>query len=151
MAVMLEGAYESMFTNRLSEKQLGQLYSKPVLNSGHRVILRKMLIVTDGDIIKNLVNPNTGDIAPLGYNKYENSTYTGNRDFILNAVEYMLDDRGVLEARTKDIKLRLLNVAKAKQEALKWQLVNIGGPLGLIFLLGIVYQFIRKRKFGRAA
>lgn len=149
MAVMLEGNYESMFTNRLSEKQLGTLQQAGVefKASGDSA---KMLIVTDGDIIKNLVNANTGDIAPLGYNKYENSTYTGNRDFILNAVEYMLDDRGVLEARSKDIKLRLLNVAKAKQESLKWQVVNIGGPLGLIFLLGIVFQFIRKRKFGRA-
>ena len=150
MAVMLEGPYESMFSNRLSEKQLGTLNQAGVEFQA-KGDSAKMLIVTDGDIIRNLVNANTGDIAPLGYNKYENSTYTGNRDFLLNAVEYMLDDRGVLEARTKDIKLRLLNTAKAKQESTKWQLINIVGPLGLILLLGIVYQFIRKRKFGRAA
>jgi len=63
----------------------------------------------------------------------------------------MLDDRGVLEARTKDIKLRLLNVAKAKEEGMKWQLINILGPLGLILVLGILYQYIRKRKYGSAA
>jgi ABC-2 type transport system permease protein len=150
LAVMLEGSFQSMFANRLSEKQLATLKQAGVeyKASGDSA---KILIVTDGDIIKNLVNAATGDIAPLGYNKYENSTYTGNRDFLLNAVEYMLDDRGVLEARTKDIKLRLLNVAKAKEEGLKWQLINILGPLGLILVLGVVYQYIRKRKYGIAA
>ncbi len=150
LAVMLEGSFQSMFANRLSEKQLAILKQAGVefKAAGDSA---KMLIVTDGDIIRNLVNPSTGDIAPLGYNKYENSTYTGNRDFLLNAVEYMLDDRGVLEARTKDIKLRLLNVAKVKEESLKWQLINILGPLGLILILGIVYQYIRKRKYGIAA
>ena len=134
LAVMLEGSFQSMFANRLSEKQLATLKQAGVEFKAEGDSA-KMLIVTDGDIIKNLVNATTGDIAPLGYNKYENSTYTGTRDFLLNSVEYMLDDRGVLEARTKDIKLRLLNVAKAKEEGIKWQLINILGPLGLILLL----------------
>jgi gliding-associated putative ABC transporter substrate-binding component GldG len=147
LAVMLEGKFESMFKNRLTETQLGVLQQagvefKPEGDSA------KVVIVTDGDIIKNLVNPSTGDIAPLGYNKYENSTYTGNRDFMLNAVEYMLDDVGVLEARSKDIKLRLLDVTKAKTEAVKWQLINILGPIALVVMIGLVYQLIRKRKFG---
>jgi ABC-2 type transport system permease protein len=150
LAVMLEGTFQSMFANRLSEKQLATLKQAGVEYKAEGDSA-KIMIVTDGDIIKNLVNAATGDIAPLGYNKYENSTYTGNRDFLLNSVEYMLDDRGVLEARTKDIKLRLLNVAKAKEEALKWQMINILGPLGLILLLGVVYQYIRKRKYGIAA
>ncbi|HZV43728.1 MAG TPA: gliding motility-associated ABC transporter substrate-binding protein GldG [Saprospiraceae bacterium] len=150
LALMLEGTFQSMFANRLSEKQLATLKEAGVEFKAEGDSA-KVLIVTDGDIAKNLVNASTGEIAPLGFNKYENSTYTGNRDFLLNAVEYMLDDRGVLEARTKDIKLRLLNVAKAKEEGMKWQLINILGPLGLILVLGILYQYIRKRKYGRAA
>jgi len=150
LALMLEGTFQSMFANRLSEKQLATLKEAGVEFKAEGDSA-KVLIVTDGDIAKNLVNASTGEIAPLGFNKYENSTYTGNRDFLLNAVEYMLDDRGVLEARTKDIKLRLLNVAKAKEEGMKWQLMNILGPLGLILVLGILYQYIRKRKYGRAA
>ena len=150
LALMLEGTFQSMFANRLSEKQLATLKEAGVEFKAEGDSA-KVLIVTDGDIAKNLVNASTGEIAPLGFNKYENSTYTGNRDFLLNAVEYMLDDRGVLEARTKDIKLRLLNVAKAKEEGMKWQLINILGPLGLILVLGILYQYIRKRKYGSAA
>jgi ABC-2 type transport system permease protein len=136
-----------MFKNRLTENQLNVLQQAGVEFKAESDSA-KVVIVTDGDIIKNLVNPSTGDIAPLGYNKYENSTYTGNRDFMLNAVEYMLDDVGVLEARSKDIKLRLLDVAKAKTEAVKWQLINILGPIALVVMIGLVYQFIRKRKFG---
>jgi len=150
LAVMLEGTFQSMFANRLSEKQLAILQQAGVAFKAEGDSA-KIMIVTDGDMIKNLVNATTGDIAPLGYNKYENSTYTGNRDFLMNSVEYMLDDRGVLEARTKDIKLRLLNAPKAKAESLKWQLINILGPLGLILVLGVVYQYIRKRKYGIAA
>jgi hypothetical protein len=95
------------------------------------------------------VSSSTGEIAPLGFNKYENTSFTGNRDFLLNAIEYMLDESGVLEARSKDIKLRLLNAVKAREEATRWQLLNILGPLVLILVFGIVYQYLRRRKYGQ--
>ena len=147
-AVMLEGTFESMYKNRLSAEQMA------VLDRAHLTFKAegdsaKVLVVTDGDIIKNLFNASTGETAPLGYNKYENTTFTGNRDFLLNAIEYMLDESGVLEARSKDIKLRLLNTVKAEAEGTKWQLINILGPLGLMVMLGVVYQFMRKRKYAR--
>lgn len=146
-AVMLEGAFQSMFQNRLTSAQQAILQKAGVeyKASGENA---KVLIVTDGDIIKNLVNPSTGETAPLGYNKYENMTFTGNRDFILNSLEYMVEESGVLEARSKDIKLRLLNTVKANEEALRWQLINIIGPLMLVMIIGLVYHFFRKRKFG---
>lgn len=150
MSVMLEGKFESMFKNRISEAQEATLRQAGVAFKAEGDSA-KVVIVTDGDIIKNLVNSSTGDIAPLGYNKYEETTYTGNRDFLLNAVEYMMDDVGVLAARAKDIKLRLLDVGKAKEEGLKWQLVNIVGPVILILLIGIIWHLIRKRKYGIAA
>lgn len=150
VAVMLEGNFESMFRNRISEEQLTTLeqIGMKFKESGEN---GKVLIVTDGDIIKNLVNSSTEEIAPLGYNKYENVTFTGNRDFILNAIEYMMDDSGVLEARSKDIKLRLLDSVRAREQAIKWQLINILGPVLLILLTGLIYSYIRKRKFGHPA
>ncbi|MBK9104178.1 MAG: gliding motility-associated ABC transporter substrate-binding protein GldG [Saprospiraceae bacterium] len=145
-ALMLEGKFESLYKNQLSEGQMDVLKKAglPYKPSGDSA---KVLVVTDGDIIKNLVNSTSGEIAPLGFNKYENTSFTGNRDFLLNAVEYMLDESGVLEARSKDIKLRLLNAVKAKEEQTKWQLINILGPLGMVFLLGLIYQFLRKKKY----
>jgi len=147
-AVMLEGAFQSMYQNRLSPEQLDVL-KRAGLSYKASGDSAKVMVVTDGDIIKNLVNSSSGEIAPLGFNKYENTSFTGNRDFLLNAIEYMLDQSGVLEARSKDIKLRLLNAVKAREEGMKWQLINILGPLALVFLIGLVYQVMRKRKFAR--
>ena len=149
-AAMLEGTFESMFQNRLSSAQQ-EMLKKAGLTYKASGDNAKILVVTDGDIIKNLVNPTTRESAPLGYNKYENTTFTGNRDFILNALEYMVDATGVLEARSKDIKLRLLNTVKANAEAVRWQMINILGPLILIIVIAIVYQFQRRRKFGKIA
>lgn len=145
-AVMLEGQFQSLYQNRLSNEQLAVIEKtgQPFKASGDS---SKVLIVTDGDIIKNLVNSTSGETAPLGFNKYENTTFTGNRDFLLNAIEYMLDESGVLEARSKDIKLRLLNTVKAQEEGMKWRLINILGPLVILGLVGWVYQYLRRRKF----
>lgn len=146
LAVMLEGPFQSFYQNRMSNEQLSVLENAgmPYKGSGDSA---KILVITDGDIVKNLVNYSTGETAPLGYNKYENTSFTGNRDFLLNAIEYMMDQSGVLQARSKDIKLRLLNTVKAGEEAMKWQLINILGPLAMIILLGIVFQYIRKRRW----
>ncbi|HEY3387088.1 MAG TPA: hypothetical protein VGK46_11300, partial [Saprospiraceae bacterium] len=147
-AVMLEGPFQSLYRNRLSNEQMDVLKNAGLSykESGDSA---KVLVVSDGDIIKNLINSTSGEIAPLGFNKYENTSFTGNRDFLLNAIEYMLDDTGVLEARSKDIKLRLLNAVKAEKEGVKWQLINIFGPLAFILVFGMVYQFIRKRKYSK--
>lgn len=147
-AVMLEGSFQSLFQNRLSSEQMDVLH-KAGLEFKASSDKSKVLVVSDGDIIKNLVSPNSGDPAPLGFNKYENTTFTGNRDFLLNSLEYMLDESGVLEARLKDVKLRLLDSVKARKESMRWQLLNILGPLFLVFLFGILYNVIRKRKYGR--
>lgn len=147
-AVMLEGRFESMYRNRLSDDQMAVLQRAGLVYkaSGDSA---KVLVVSDGDIIKNLVNSTSGEIAPLGFNKYEKTSFTGNRDFLLNTIEYMLDQSGVLEARSKDVKLRLLNTVKAREEGIKWQLINILGPLVVIFLFGLVYQYLRKRRYAK--
>ncbi len=149
-AVMLEGSFQSLYQNRLSSEQMDVLHTAGLEFKGS-TDKAKVLVVTDGDIIKNLVSSTSGETAPLGYNKYENTTFTGNRDFLLNSIEYMLDESGVLEARTKDIKLRLLDAVKARAEGFQWQVINILGPLALILMIGIVYQYFRKRKFGTTA
>ncbi len=147
-AVMLEGQFESLYKNRMSPEQL-KILEDNGLGFKTEGTSSRILVVSDGDMIKNLVNPSTGESAPLGFNKYENVTFTGNRDFLLNALEYMFDPDGVLEARSKDIRLRLLNTVKAREEGLQWQLINILGPLGFILLIGVIYHAIRKRRFAR--
>lgn len=146
VAVLVEGEFESFFKNRVSQESLATLEkigstfkenSKPT----------KQLFVSDADFTKNIFDPSSNRHSGIGFNNWEKQLYLGNSDFILNSIEYMLDQNGVLEARSKEVKLRLLNTVKAKEERTKWQLINIVLPLVLLILFGLIFQFIRKRKY----
>ena len=76
-------------------------------------------------------------------------TYAGNNDFIMNAIDYLLDDYGLIEARSKNVELRLLNQAKLQSEKTKWQIINLVIPILLVLLLGIVFNYMRKRKYSK--
>ena len=109
----------------------------------------KQIVVSDADFAKNLVNTTTGVTEDIGYNKWERRYYKGNKDFILNAIEYMLDEGNILEARSKEIKLRLLDSVKTREERFKWQMINVLLPVVILILFGILYQYFRKRKYAR--
>ncbi|MGB4840104.1 MAG: gliding motility-associated ABC transporter substrate-binding protein GldG [Saprospiraceae bacterium] len=147
VAVLLEGEFESYFKNRVTPefKQLLQnMHSDFKERSSAQA---KQLIISDSDFAKNLVNTATGNTEDIGYNKWERKYYKGNKDFILNTVEYMLDENNVLETRSKDIKLRLLDNVRIKQEKLKWQLINVVLPVVLLIIFGLIYHYFRKRKY----
>lgn len=149
LAVLLEGNFESYFKNRLTpefQEVLNQL-NLPFLESGRPA---KQLIVSDAEFMQNLVKVSTGKVEEIGYNAWERKYYKGNKDFILNAVEYMLDEHGVLESRSKEIKLRLLDAVRTKSERTFWQILNIGLPLVFLLLFGVIYRYIRKRKYTTA-
>jgi gliding-associated putative ABC transporter substrate-binding component GldG len=149
LAVLLEGNFESYFKNRLTpefQEVLNQL-NLPFLESGRPA---KQLVVSDAEFMQNLVKFSTGKVEEIGYNAWERKYYKGNKDFILNAVEYMLDEHGVLESRSKEIKLRLLDAVRTKSERTFWQILNIGLPLVFLLLFGVIYRFIRKRKYTTA-
>ena len=148
VAVLLEGEFESFFKNRVTPEfqatldQLGLSFVEKSKNT-------KQMVVSDSDFAKNLVSTSTGQTEDIGYNKWERNYYKGNKDFILNAVEYMLDENNILESRSKEIKLRLLDAVKTKEEKSKWQFINMGLPLLLLAIFGIMYQFFRKRRYTR--
>lgn len=146
LAVLVEGLYSSMFENRITEELLALTRQ---VNVEYRVTNQpgRVLVVSDADVAKNLVNAETGDISELGYNKFENFVFRGNQTFLLNTIEYMLDQNGILAARGKEIKLRLLDTVRAKEEAVKWQLLNIGLPVLLVIFGTILFNVIRKRRF----
>ncbi|MBK8700783.1 MAG: gliding motility-associated ABC transporter substrate-binding protein GldG [Saprospiraceae bacterium] len=148
VAVLLEGSFESFFKNRVSEsflETLRQLKTTFVEQSKET----KQLVISDVDFMQNLINTRTNETEEIGFNKWEIKYYKGNKDFILNAIEYMLDDAGVLSARSKELKLRLLDQVKAKKEKTKWQLINLVLPLVFVLLTGITYTYWRKRKYTR--
>lgn len=142
VAVLLEGSFESVYINRLLPG-LQQLTAKPKFQSDPTA----MIVVADGDIIRNEVDPE-GNPYPLGYDRYLRKTlYTGNVDFLLNAVNYLTDESGILQLRSREIKLRLLDKNKISSERTKWQLINTLVPVILIIIFGLLFNYIRKKKY----
>ncbi len=146
VAVLVEGKFESFFKNRVDAdseatlKKLGSTFKDISIET-------KQLFVSDADFTKNLYDVNSSRISRIGYNRWEKQEYPGNADFILNAIEYMLDQNGVLESRAKEVKLRLLDKVKTKNEKLKWQLINLGLPLLVLLIFGFAFNFWRRRKY----
>jgi len=147
LAVLLEGRFTSLFANRplpIDPNALNAAGSPFRPDSPPNA----MLVVADGDLAKNPFNPREQRPEPLGYNPYEQFTF-GNKDFLLNAIEYLLDPNGVIEARGKEVKLRLLDKARTQQEAAFWQWINIVLPLALLLVFGLLYYGVRRRRYAR--
>lgn len=110
----------------------------------------KMIVIADADIIRNEVRRVGLEETPypLGLDKYTGEVF-GNRDFLINCLNYLVDDNGIMELRSRELKLRLLNSAKIKAEKFKWQLINIAGPIIIVIIAGLLYSYFRRRYYTR--
>ncbi len=148
VAVLLEGVFESAYKNRVSEDFKKTLESMK-MEFRDESLPTKQIVISDVDFTKSIMNNRTQQPEEIGFNKWEVRYFKGNKDFITNAIEYMLDENGVLQARSKDIKLRLLDKVRTKAEKTKWQVINIVLPLVFLFIFGILFNYLRKRKYGK--
>jgi len=149
VAVLLEGRFSSLYTNRLSTGTLDTLagmYKQPFRAATEKE--NKMIVVSDADIVSNVVTQNEGPL-PMGFNQFTNNQYA-NKDFFLNCIQYLTDSSGILDTRSKDFALRLLDTKKTEEDRTQWQVMNIGVPVVLVLLFGVVYQAVRKRKYQMA-
>ncbi|MBC8756366.1 gliding motility-associated ABC transporter substrate-binding protein GldG [Kordia sp. YSTF-M3] len=137
LAVLLEGTFESVYKNRVKPFEL----SDPK-NTG----TSKMLVIADGDVIKNQVT--RGRPQDLGFDIATKRQY-GNKEFLLNSVNYLLDNNGLINIRSKELKLAFLNTEKVIAEKSYWQMINIGFPLVILAIFGFVFTYLRKRKFAK--
>jgi ABC-2 type transport system permease protein len=103
-------------------------------------------VVADGDIIRNQIEVRTKKPLPLGYDQYTQNTY-GNKDFIENAIRYLVEGENLIAIRSREFKIRLLDPDKKVNQRLRWQLVNILVPIGMVILFGLVVAFIRKKRY----
>ena len=142
LAVLLEGEFESVFKNRIA----------PIVANSDEMSFQSqgkktaMIIVSDGDIIRNQVQANTGKVYPLGFDRYTQQQF-GNKNFIMNCMNYLLDDSGLIAVRTRDIQIRLLDKTVLQASKLKWQLISILIPMLLIIMYGLFSGWMRKRKY----
>jgi ABC-2 type transport system permease protein len=146
VAVLLEGRFPSAFANIIPP----EIKNSVEMGFRDKSDSTQMLVVSDGDIIKNAISTKRGEVKalPLGVDKYTGQRY-GNEDFIVNAVNYLCDDSGLLNVRTRDLKIRLLNKPKVKKEKTQWQIINVVLPVLIILLISMTWNIIRKKKYRR--
>jgi ABC-2 type transport system permease protein len=146
VAVLLEGKFKSVFQNRLHPSFLQILRDsikrefKPEADTAG-----SMIVIADGDIMGNDFSSARGPME-MGYWQFSGQRFA-NKEFILNCVEYLTDHSGLIEARSKDMKLRLLDPGRVKAEKAKWRVVNIGIPIALVLVFASAYLFFRKRRY----
>ena len=104
-----------------------------------------MLVVSDGDLIVNEVDNKTGNPFPMGYDRFSKHQY-GNQDFVFNALNYLLDENGLIVAKAKSIRLRPLDTLKTRNKHTQWQVINLLLPLTLLVFVGLLrFYFIRMK------
>ncbi|PHQ57528.1 MAG: gliding motility-associated ABC transporter substrate-binding protein GldG [Lutibacter sp.] len=136
IAVLLEGTFKSGYNGRVAPFKI-----KNYVDSG---IENKMIIIADGDIIANEISNQKP--LELGVNKWTNQRY-GNKEFLMNSINYLLDENGLINIRSKTVKIDFLNKPKAFEETRKWQLINILSPLILLAIFGFLFAHFRKKKY----
>ncbi len=140
VGVLLEGKFESLFKNRIlpSDPRASTFKSegKP----------SKIVVCSDGDIPVNDFDRKQNTPLPLGFDKYSGNTFA-NKDFVMNAIDYLLDDNGVITARNKEIVLRPLDKVALQDEREYWQGINLIIPVVVLVLAGLLKGFLRKRKY----
>lgn len=143
-AVLLEGEFTSLFYGRVPI----EISESPEVGFIEKSEPTAMIVVADGDVIKNQLQPGTVSPAPLplGYDKYTGQQF-GNKDFVLNAMNYLCDDSGLLSVRSREVKLRSLDKAKVEKDRTMWQIINTVIPVLLVILFAVGQTYYRKRKY----
>ncbi len=136
LAVLLEGDFASVYRNRVKPFNLPDHKDEGTES--------KMVVISDGDVIKNQMQGNRP--IELGFDKWTNTRY-GNKEFLLNTVNYLLDDTGLINIRSKKISIAFLDPQKVMEEETKWQVLNLLLPLGLLGVFGLLFTYFRKRKY----
>tara|TARA_R110000787_G_scaffold188717_1_gene300490 strand:+ start:10851 stop:12512 length:1662 start_codon:yes stop_codon:yes gene_type:complete len=136
LAVLLEGSFNSAYSNRMKPFKIA--------NNLERSKETKMVVISDGSIIKNQFQGKRP--LELGFDKWTNTFY-GNKEFLLNTVNYLLDDNGLINIRSKEISVPFLDPVKVDENRIFWQWLNLLLPLSLISLFGLVFNYLRKRKY----
>jgi ABC-2 type transport system permease protein len=144
VAVLLEGKFQSAFRNRM----IYDLVDDKNFRIKEESKPSKMIIIADADIIRNGVNRTGTEMTPLplGQDRYTQSTF-GNKDFLINCLNYLVDENGIMELRSRELKLRLLDKPRIRQNRFNIQIINTTLPIVFVIIAGIIYGFLRRKKY----
>ncbi len=138
LAVLFEGKFNSVYKNRILP-----FPEKKFMSIGRD---NKMIVISDGDLIRNQLDKNFQPLE-LGYDKWTNKLY-GNKEFLINCVNYLLDDSGLINIRNKEVNLPLLDKEKVFENYTMIQGITVGLPIVILTIFGFLFTFLRKRKYG---
>jgi len=139
VAVLMEGKFHSVYENRVLP------FKEPTFTPIGKA--NKMIVISDGDMIRNQFDKNFQPLE-LGYDKWTNNMYA-NKEFLLNCVNYLLDDNGLINIRSKEVDLPILDKEKVHERYTFSQIITVGLPIVLLAIFGLVFTFLRKRKYSR--
>ena len=111
-----------------------------------------MILIADGDMIRNEVQISGERInpLPLDQDRYTKQFY-GNKDFIINCINYLIDDSELMELRSRELKLRLLDRSRTLKHRLSIQLINTLLPVFILLLSGFIIRIFRRNRFSKGA
>ena len=144
VAYLLKGTFTSLYANRIPQEIMDDQATDFMETSKPTA----MIVVTDGDIIRNQIDIRTRQPLPLGFDQFTQITYA-NKEFIENCISYLVDGEGLVDIRSRELKVRLLDPTKVNKQRTTWQVVNTLVPIALIVILGFVMSLIRKVKYSR--
>ena len=136
---LLEGGFPSLYQNRFLPEGVAK---EGFMDAGEA----KLITVADGDFIANELNFQTGEPYPLGFAPFTRQTFA-NQEFVMNALAYLTNEEGLILARNKEVSIRPLDPVQAEEEKLFWQVLNLAGPVLLVILLGILFNYSRRRRY----
>ncbi|MBR6878402.1 MAG: gliding motility-associated ABC transporter substrate-binding protein GldG [Bacteroidales bacterium] len=142
VAYLLKGTFPSLYANRITAEIEDSKEMKFLAESKPTA----MIVVADGDIIRNQIDVKRRTPLPLGYDQYTTNTY-GNKEFIENAISYLVEGEGLIDIRSREFKIRLLDPEKKNTQRTLWQLVNVLVPTGIVILFGALMALLRKKKY----
>ena len=147
VAYLLEGSFTSVFKNRILPDRVTS-DNVDQASFQERSAPTKLIVCSDGDLVRNEVNRQNNQPYPLGFDPITERTFA-NEDFVMNALAYLTDEDGLISARTKEIQVRPLDQVKVEQEATVWQVINLVVPILLIIAFGVVKYCLRRQKYAR--
>ena len=147
LAVLVEGTFQSAFVNRLPST----LLNDPEFAFAATSVPTAQIFVADGDVARNKVKtgPNGPMILPLGYDRYAGRVVYDNKEFLRNAISYLLDESSALSVRSRTIALRPLNKERVRKERLGWQSFALGLPIALTLAFGLLFTYLRRKRFAK--
>ncbi|MDR2084715.1 MAG: gliding motility-associated ABC transporter substrate-binding protein GldG [Bacteroidales bacterium] len=144
VAMLLEGTFRSLYDNRIPP----DLRDNAMIDFLPASVPTAMVVVSDADMIKNQFRAGDGMPLNMGYDQYTSNQF-GNPEFFLNVMNYLCDDSNLISVRSRELKLRILDVTKIERSSLKYQLINLIIPALIIILGGIIYSIIRKHRYSK--